>query len=178
MSYTIPIDILKVESTSGNYDGNLSNILKWDETSFWMSENETFPYFTINSIIPLFIHQVDFMSRGYACAYPSEWKFEGKRANGEIVTLLQEKPGLCENNFYEDEYGKLCNSSTISSYKINNRFSYISFTFTSLMRSHKYPSTFLDIASVRMFGDFHPMESVFCTHSNFRFSFFCVLFIF
>ena len=164
MSHLIPIS-----SNISTQDGNLSNVLIWDPSSFWMTTGEALnPSFTISPLSPLYIHRVEIMSRDNGSAYPEKWKLEATKENGEIVSLLENKPGLCDGNSYKKEnyigngIGLLCSSTTITKYIVNSNIPCKTITFTSLNRSHNYNGqSNLDISSIRFFGSLWPIK--FCS---------------
>ena len=169
MSFIFPHELFSIESTSGTHAGDLNNVLIWDDSNYWMSSSTENPYFTVKTHIPICVDQVDFMSRAYACVYPEKWIFEATKVDGTIITLLENKPGLCENNWFEDDKGKLCNSTTVSSYKINIKHKFKSFTFRSLLRSHWLPLTHLDISSIRFHGTLKYISSNGCHQLFFKY---------
>ena len=159
---------MTISSSVSTQEGNLSNVLIWDPSSFWMTTGEALnPSFTITPLSPLYIHRVEIMSRDNGSAYTKKWKLEATKENGEIVSLLENKPGLCDRNNYEHENnefggtGHLCSTTTISKYLVNSNIQCYSIIFTSLNRSHNSPASNLDISSIRFFGSLWPIS--FCS---------------
>ena len=169
MSHLIPVEILSISTNTNTNHGSIDNILIWDSNTYWLSGNNVKnPSFTVSSISPLYIHKVELMSRERDAAYPKSWKLEATTQNGEKITLLENKPGLCDGNSYKKEnyigngIGLLCSSTTITKYIVNSNIPCKTITFTSLNRSHNYNGqSNLDISSIRFFGSLWPIK--FCS---------------
>ena len=133
----VPTNLLSISSPVAASSGSYDNILDWtsDNLLFSASEMQN-PYFVVSSKKPIRICYVKFMSNPKDYAYPKEWTLTGIDDKGKSMTLLKDKPGLCDGNSKSDSNGELCNSNTISYYDINYKLKLKSLTFTQIKRSH------------------------------------------